>query len=71
MNRHLFRVIRRLNQHTQADAARRFQVSQSAVSKWEVGTIKIGRRHLSKLRSYALSAVNVLLEPLGMNVEEP
>ncbi|HXX44607.1 MAG TPA: helix-turn-helix transcriptional regulator [Candidatus Acidoferrales bacterium] len=72
MNGNLFRVLRKLNGDTQAAAAKRLQISQSTISKLESGVIhRLHRRHLSRIQRYALDAARVVLEPLGLRVEEP
>jgi transcriptional regulator with XRE-family HTH domain len=65
-----FRRIRLLNGDNQKNAAKRFGVSQSAVSKWELGESRVSKRHFPALRTYAIRAAERLLQPFGLHVTD-
>lgn len=65
-----FRLVRRLLGDTQAQAATRFGVSQSAVSQWESSESRIAKRHFTELQAYAIQAAEVILVPFGVRIRD-
>jgi hypothetical protein len=63
-------VLRHLNADGQADAARHFQVSQSAISKFESGEIGMAWKHLPELREYAVEACRLILKRVGLRIDD-
>lgn len=60
-----------MNGDGQQKAARRFKVSQSAVSKWESRETGMDRKHLPELREYAVAACRRLLRQVGARIDVP
>jgi transcriptional regulator with XRE-family HTH domain len=71
INGRFLRTLRHLNGDGQTATARRFKVSQSAVSKWESLETGMHRRHLEALRVYAVEACRRLLKQVGLEVSGP
>jgi transcriptional regulator with XRE-family HTH domain len=69
INGRYLRTLRHLNGDGQLATAKRFRVSQSAISKWECNETGVAHKHLPELREYAIKACRMLLKRVGLRVD--